>query len=77
MSMHAEKLELIQWLVALKDVSVLEKIKWLKEQNKEAADWWDELSNAEKASIEQGLKDVEEGKTTPHEEVKKNYGKWL
>lgn len=27
--------------------------------------------------IEQGLQDVEAGRTTPHEEVKKEFKKWL
>jgi len=43
----------------------------------EEHDWWDDLSNAAKASIEQGLKDAEEGKLTPHKEVMKKYKKWL
>jgi predicted transcriptional regulator len=33
-------------------------------------DWWDDLSDEAKASIEQGLKDAEEGKLTPHEVMK-------
>ncbi|KAA6306720.1 hypothetical protein EZS27_037822, partial [termite gut metagenome] len=31
----------------------------------------------ERAAIDRGLKDVEEGRTTPHEEVRKIYAKWL
>jgi predicted transcriptional regulator len=30
-----------------------------------------------KQSIERGLKDIEEGRVTPHEEVMKKYRKWL
>ena len=40
-------------------------------------DWWDDLSDAARSSIEQGLKDAEEGKLTPHKEVMKKYKKWL
>ena len=43
----------------------------------EEHDWWDDLSDAAKASIERGLKDAEEGKLTPHHEVMKKYKKWL
>ena len=43
----------------------------------EEYDWWDDLSDEAKSSIEQGLKDVEEGKLTPHKEVMKKYKKWL
>ncbi len=41
------------------------------------SDWWDELSEEAKASIERGLKDVEAGRVTPHEVVMKKYRKWL
>jgi predicted transcriptional regulator len=37
-------------------------------------DWWDDLSEAQKASIQRGLQDIENGRTTAHEEVKKRYG---
>ena len=40
-------------------------------------DWWDDLSEGAKASIEEGLKDTAEGKLTPHNEVMKKYKKWL
>ncbi len=40
-------------------------------------DWYDELSDAEKKSIELGLKDIEEGRVFAHSEVKKLYEKWL
>ena len=43
----------------------------------EEHDWWNDLSDAAKASIEQGLKDADEGKLTPHKEVMKKYKKWL
>ncbi|AYN00840.1 DUF2683 family protein [Chryseobacterium sp. 3008163] len=40
-------------------------------------DWYDELSDAEKKSIELGLEDIEEGRVVAHSEVKKLYEKWL
>ena len=40
-------------------------------------DWWDEISDGERAAIETGLKQMKEGKTTPHEKVMEKYGKWL
>jgi predicted transcriptional regulator len=40
-------------------------------------DWWDETTEAQKASIERGLKDMEDGNTIPHEEMVKQYSKWL
>ncbi len=40
-------------------------------------DWWDDTSDAAKASIEKGIKDAASGRTTPHKEVMKKYKKWL
>jgi len=40
-------------------------------------DWWDDLSDDAKQSIERGLQDIENGKITPHEKVMKKYKKWL
>ncbi len=40
-------------------------------------DWFNELSEAEKNSIEMGLKDSAEGKVVPHSEAKKLYEKYL
>ncbi|MDZ7848914.1 MAG: hypothetical protein U5L96_20525 [Owenweeksia sp.] len=51
--------------------------KLLKFRKEEQADWWDELSEAEKASIEKGIKDADEGKVIPHSEARKAYEKWL
>lgn len=41
------------------------------------SDWWDELPQDAKASIERGLKDIENGDVSPHEQVMKKYKKWL
>jgi thiamine pyrophosphate-dependent acetolactate synthase large subunit-like protein len=40
-------------------------------------DWWDELSENHKGLIEQGLKELDEGKGVPHEEVMRNARKIL
>ena len=36
-------------------------------------DWWDEISDGERASIDKGLRELEEGKGIPHEEMVKKY----
>mgnify|MGYP007070561557 CR=1 FL=1 len=36
-------------------------------------DWWNELSEELKKEIQQGLKDIEEGRVIPHEEVRVKY----
>ena len=38
-------------------------------------DWWNQLSDSEKNSIEMGLKDIEEGRVISHEEVMKSFGR--
>ena len=40
-------------------------------------DWWDEISDAQKASIERGIKDMEQGNIIEHEEMVKLYSRWL
>jgi predicted transcriptional regulator len=49
----------------------------MKETKSMKADWWDELSLAEKEAIEQGLEDANKGNVTAHAEVRKRYVKWL
>ena len=77
MNIQAEKLKLIAWLLALKDDSTLEKLIWLRDDQAEASDWWEEISEAEKAAIERGLDDIKNGRITVHEEVRRKYEKWL
>jgi len=40
-------------------------------------DWWDTISDEERAEIEQGLAEADRGELIPHEEVMKKYEKWL
>jgi hypothetical protein len=67
------KLELIQWLTGLQDVSVLEKLLELSRQKAEPY----QLSRAEKESVLKGLEDLKNGNVVPHSEVRKIYEKWL
>lgn len=76
MNIQNEKLKLIEWIASLQDDSIIERIKLLKMQHS-PKDWWDEISDEEKAAIEEGLKDIREGRVVPHEELKKRYEKWL
>lgn len=40
-------------------------------------DWYDELPEEVKASIEKGLDDIKNGRVVSHENVMKKYKKWL
>lgn len=75
MNIQNKKIELIQWLSTLTDVSMIEKL--IKLREKEKSDWWNELSKAEKESIEKGLLDADNGKLIAHSTAKKAYEKWL
>lgn len=76
MNLDSEKLKIIDWITNLKDESIIARIKLLKDHPNET-DWWDEISDAEKASIERGLEDIKAGRVVDHSEVKKIYEKWL
>jgi uncharacterized protein HemY len=69
------KIELIQWLTTLEDSSLIQKIMDLRKN--ETKDWWNEISDTEKKSIELGTSDAENGKLKPNSEAEKIYGKWL
>jgi len=70
-----KKIELIQWLSTIEDISVLNKIMELRK--KESKDWWNSISENEKKSIETGLNDAENGKLNDHSQARKLYEKWL
>ncbi|MCF6182882.1 hypothetical protein [Lutibacter sp.] len=74
-NLQNKKIELIQWLSTLNDQALIEKIMVLRK--KEKTDWWNEISTAEKSTIEKGIQDANNGKLTSHSNVKKVYEKWL
>jgi hypothetical protein len=75
LNLQNKKLELIQWLSTVNDVTVLNKI--IDIQKQENIDWWETISEEEKRSIEKGLQDADLGKLVSHSKVKKLYDKWL
>ena len=77
MNIQSEKLGLIEWLSTLNDISIIEKLKSIKEDYSKSKDWWDTLNKEELESIKRGLKDLEEAKLHPHEIARKVYEKYL
>lgn len=77
MNIQAEKLELIEWIAKLNDVSILKKLHELKFKYHNSKDWWGTLKKEEIKSIERGLKDLKEGRVHSHETVRKIYEKYL
>ena len=68
-----KKLELIQWLSTIEDLNFLEKISDLIRENKK--DWADQISDAERQSIEKGIAQADNGKLNPHSKAREIYGK--
>lgn len=62
----------------ISDSNILSAVKTLL-SGKTAAqtDWWDTISDEERAEIEQGLAEADRGEVIPHEEVMEKYKKWL
>jgi predicted transcriptional regulator len=77
MNIHIEKLNLIEWISNLNDTSIIEKIKKIRMNYIQSKDWGDTLTKEEIESIEEGLKDLEEGRVHSHETAKTIYGKYL
>jgi hypothetical protein len=73
MDVHAKKYQLIEWITNISDSNLLDKLMKIAE----TTDWWNEISEAERKSIERGLKDIEENKVFDHSEVRKKYEKYI
>lgn len=74
MEHKALKLELIKWLTKLEDEETINYLKIVKDSTDSQVDWWNDLTDEQKSEIEIGLKDVDEGRVTPHDIVKQKYG---
>ena len=70
MNLQAKKLELVQMILNTEKPSVLAKVEAVFKKEK-GSDWWDEISEAEKAAIEESLAEADRGELIPHEEVMK------
>ncbi|RKD91047.1 hypothetical protein [Mangrovibacterium diazotrophicum] len=74
MGYDALKLELIEWLSKLEDPETIEYLKIVKDSKNSNKDWWNDLSDSEKAGIARGLNDIQNEQTVAHEDVMKKYG---
>lgn len=71
MGYDALKLELIEWLSKLEDPETIEYLKIVKDSKNSNKDWWNDLSDSEKAGIARGLNDIQNEQTVAHEYVMK------
>ncbi|WP_289664725.1 hypothetical protein [Flavobacterium panacagri] len=74
MNLEARKYQFIQELVKVEDERVLEKLELVLKANQN--DWFDDLSESEKAEIQIGLDQAERGEVVSHEDVMKRFSKW-
>lgn len=70
-----KKIELIQWLSALEDNVIIDKL--LQFRKAETKDWWETINVQEKSSITKGIKDADNKKLKSHSSARKTYEKWL
>jgi len=68
MNLQAKKLELVQLIINTEKPSILQKVE---DVFKKKADWWDEISEDERKSIEKGLAEADSGELIPHEQIMK------
>ena len=68
MNLQAKKLELVQLIINTRKPLTLKKVEEILKSEKET-DWWNEISDAERQSIEQGLAEADKGELIPHEQV--------
>jgi hypothetical protein len=74
MGLAADKLELIEWLKNLDDNDIISYLKIVKNSKESDSDWWDDLTDDQKQAIQRGVDDIDKGRITPHNEVKRKYG---
>ncbi len=76
MGLEAIKLELIEWLTQLEDEDTIKYLKVVKDSTVET-DWFEDLTPEQKSGIDRGLSDIDAGRVTAHEAVKKKFGLWV
>jgi len=70
MNLQEKKLELVQLILNTNKPTVLAKVEAIF-KNEKGTDWWNEISEAERKAIEDGLSEADRGKLISHEEVLK------
>ncbi|KAA5545079.1 hypothetical protein [Adhaeribacter rhizoryzae] len=73
MNIQALKYEIIEWVIQTQDNSLLEALKSIKDSNASSTNWFDELSLAEKESINRGKANHEQGEVLTNKEFWAGY----
>ncbi|MBK7174363.1 MAG: hypothetical protein IPH84_14280 [Bacteroidales bacterium] len=78
MNLSAEKLEIIQKIIDIQDNDLISLIKSIiSSPGASKADWWDNISQSERDSINRGLEDLNNGNVYSHDQIRSKYEKWL
>ena len=77
MNIESEKKKIIEWISEIEDESTIEELKILRDVSVNGSDLLDNLSEEEKMGIDEGIKDIDEGRIVSYEDVKKEVKKWL
>jgi hypothetical protein len=77
MNIESEKKKIIEWISEIEDESTIEELKILRDVSVNGSDLWDNLSEEEKKGIDEGIKDIDEGRIVSYEDVKKEVKKWF
>jgi hypothetical protein len=70
------KSDLYRLIENIDDVDVLEAVKVLLSSRLPHNDWWNEISEDERAEIDEGLKQADRGETRTTEEILSKYEQW-
>lgn len=77
MDLAAEKIKLMEWLLSIEDEAIVRRIQEIRKETLEFDNSY-HISDAEKLFLKAGLRDIEEGNTSSHEdimrEVSEKYG---
>ncbi len=68
MNIQSKKLELVQLILNTERPAILERVEEILKKGK-STDWWNQISEAERKAIENGISEADSGELIPHEEV--------
>lgn len=74
MNLETRKLNIISWVSRLEDESIIRRIERLQSNE---MDWWATIDENEKADIERGIFEADNGDVKSTDEVVSKYRKWL
>ncbi len=67
------KNDLHKFIVETNDITILSKVKeYVSSLRKESSDWWDEMTEEDKSSVQRGLDDLEAGRVHSDEDVRRS-----